>query len=140
MASETAVAKAVPSAAKTTMASATAVASTAASCERNRAGARCRYAEHNGYSRCNYLFAHFSKLLMFGLRWKVSARSLCLCCCDWFAIAPIGMGRQKSEGLPRSDATGLVRLVDQLQSSLAGGNATQSGMDDGLPPAPLLNP
>jgi hypothetical protein len=27
-----------------------------------------------------------------------------------------------------------------LQSSLAGANAAQSGMDDGLPPPPLLNP
>jgi hypothetical protein len=67
-ASETATAKAVTSAAKTTaMASATAVASTAASCERGCAGRRCRYAERDGRSRCNYLFAHFSKLLIFHL-------------------------------------------------------------------------
>jgi hypothetical protein len=66
MASETAVAKAVTSAAKTTaMASATAVASTAASCERGCAGRRCRHAERDGRSRYNYLFAHFSTLLMF---------------------------------------------------------------------------
>jgi hypothetical protein len=65
------VAKAVTSAAKTTaMASAmasSAVASTAASCERGCADRRCRYAEREGRSRCNYLFAHFSKLLMFHL-------------------------------------------------------------------------
>ena len=49
------VAKAVTSAA---MAS-TAVASTAASRERGCADRRCRYAERDGRSRCNYLFAHF---------------------------------------------------------------------------------
>jgi hypothetical protein len=63
------VAKAVTSAAKTAMASAmaaSAVASTA-SCERGCAGRRCRYAERDDRSRCNYLFAHFSKLLIFHL-------------------------------------------------------------------------
>ena len=63
------VAKAVTSAA---MAS-TAVASTAASCKRGCADRRCRYAERDGRSRCNYLFAHFSKLLMFHL---ISVRGL----------------------------------------------------------------
>jgi hypothetical protein len=70
MAAETAVAhcvaKAVTSAAKTT-AMASAMASSAASCERGCADRRCRYAEREGRSRCNYLFAHFSKLLMFHL-------------------------------------------------------------------------
>jgi hypothetical protein len=141
-ASETATAKAVTSAAKTTaMASATAVASTAASCERNRAGARCCDTEPDGSNNCyNHLLAHFSDLLMFGPRWEVSARPLCLCCCDWFAIAPIGKGRQKSAESRAQQRHLLIRLVDQLQSSLAGANAAQSGMDDGLPPPPLLNP
>jgi hypothetical protein len=69
VATETAVAHRVTSAAKTAMASAmaaSAVASTA-SCERGCAGCRCRYAERDDRSRCNYLFAHFSKLLMFDL-------------------------------------------------------------------------
>jgi hypothetical protein len=69
VATETAVAHRVTSAAKTAMASAmaaSAVASTA-SCERGCAGRRCRYAERDDRSRCNYLFAHFSKLLMFDL-------------------------------------------------------------------------
>jgi hypothetical protein len=74
MAAETAVAhcvaKAVTSAAKTTaMASpmASSAVASAASCERGCADRRCRYAEREGRSRCNYLFAHFSKLLMFHL-------------------------------------------------------------------------
>jgi hypothetical protein len=87
MAAETAVAhcvaKAVTSAAKTTaMASAmasSAVAS-AASCERGCADRRCRYAEREGRSRCNYLFAHFSKLLMFHLKCAVWMRF-----CQWTA-------------------------------------------------------
>ena len=65
VATETAVAHRVTSAAKTAMA-ASAVASTA-SCERGCAGCRCRYAERDDRSRCKYLFAHFSKLLMFDL-------------------------------------------------------------------------
>ena len=64
VATETAVAHRVTSAAKTAMASA--VASTD-SCERGCAGCRCRYAERDDRSRCNYLFAHFSKLLIFHL-------------------------------------------------------------------------
>jgi hypothetical protein len=74
MAAETAVAhcvaKAVTSAAKTTaMASpmASSAVASAASCERGCANRRCRHAERDGRSRCNYLFAHFSKLLMFHL-------------------------------------------------------------------------
>jgi hypothetical protein len=70
MASETTTAKTVTSAAKATaMASATTTtASTAAPCERDCTGRCCRrYAEHDGRSCCNHLFAHFSKLLMF--RW-----------------------------------------------------------------------
>jgi hypothetical protein len=66
VAAETAVAHRVTSTAKTAMA-ASAVASTAASCERGCAGRRCRYAERDGRSRCNYLFAYFSKLLIFHL-------------------------------------------------------------------------
>jgi hypothetical protein len=68
VAAETAVAHRVAKAVTSTaMASATAVASTAASCERGCAGRRCCHAERDGRSRCNYLFAHFSKLLMFHL-------------------------------------------------------------------------
>jgi hypothetical protein len=47
-------------------------------------------------SRCNQSFAHFSKLLMFRLISIATTRPLCWCCCDWFAIAPIWRGRQKS--------------------------------------------
>jgi hypothetical protein len=68
VASETATAKAVTS--KTpAMASTTAVASTstAAPCERDCAGRRCRYAEDDGRGCRNHLLAHFSKLLMFRL-------------------------------------------------------------------------
>ena len=65
-ASETATAKAVTSAAKTT---AMATAATTASRERDCAGSRCRYAERDDRSRCNHLFALFSKLLLFRLTW-----------------------------------------------------------------------
>jgi hypothetical protein len=72
MAAETAlahcVAKTVTSAAKTTpMASpmASSAVASAASCERGCANRR--HAKRDGRSRCNYLFAHFSKLLMFHL-------------------------------------------------------------------------
>ena len=40
---------------------------TAASCERDCAGHRCRYAERDGRTCCNQLLTHFSELLMFHL-------------------------------------------------------------------------
>jgi hypothetical protein len=46
------------STAKTTAAS-------AAPCERDCAGHRCRYAERDGRTCCNQLLTHFSELLMF---------------------------------------------------------------------------
>jgi hypothetical protein len=48
------------STAKTTAAS-------AAPCERDCAGHRCRYAERDGRTCCNQLLTHFSELLMFHL-------------------------------------------------------------------------
>jgi hypothetical protein len=69
VATGTAVAHRVTSAAKTAVASAMAASAVAspASCERGCAGRRCRYAERDDRSRRNYLFAHFSKVLMFDL-------------------------------------------------------------------------
>src|SRR4029077_9704511 len=64
--------------------------------ERDCAVRRRPYAKRDGCSRCNQMFAHFSKLLMFRLIWIASTRPLYWCCCDWFAIAPIWNGRQKS--------------------------------------------
>jgi hypothetical protein len=64
VAAETAVAHRVAAVTSAAMTSATAVTS-AASCERDCAGRRCRYAEHDSGSRCNYLLAHLYKLLMF---------------------------------------------------------------------------
>jgi hypothetical protein len=109
VASETAAAKAVTSAAKTTAVSSNTT-TTAAPCERDCAGRRCCYAEHDGRSCCNHLLAHFSKLLMFHLMWVTPTRPLCSRCCDWFAIAPIWKAGKNRDGLPRRNATRLVRF------------------------------
>ncbi|MGO9396787.1 MAG: hypothetical protein ACLP19_02940, partial [Xanthobacteraceae bacterium] len=78
VASETATAKAVTS--KTSaMASTTAMASaatTASSCERC-AGRRCCYAEHDGGSCCNHLFAHFSKTPVVSFNMDSPEHDLC---------------------------------------------------------------
>jgi trimeric autotransporter adhesin len=68
-----------------------------APCERDCAGRRCRYAEHDGRTCCNQLLTHFFKLLMFHLIWITSVRPLCSRCCDWFTIAPIWKDRQNQE-------------------------------------------
>jgi hypothetical protein len=75
------------STAKTTAAS-------AAPCERDCAGHRCRYAERDGRTCCNQLLTHFSELLMFHLIWIASVRPLCSYCWDWFKIAPIWKDRK----------------------------------------------
>jgi hypothetical protein len=78
------------STAKTTAAS-------AAPCERDCGGHRCRYAERDGRTCCNQLLTHFSELLMFHLIWTASVRPLCSYCWDWFTIAPIWKDRQNQE-------------------------------------------
>ena len=78
------------STAKTTAAS-------AAPCERDCAGHRCRYAERDGRTCRNQLLTHFSELLMFHLIWIASVRPLCSYCWDWFTIAPIWKDRQNQE-------------------------------------------
>jgi hypothetical protein len=78
--------------------------------ERDCAVRRRPYAERDG-------FAHFSKLLMFCLIWIASTRPLYCCCCDWFTIAPIWNGRQKS-GWFSTPPRGLVPfLFDQSYNS-----------------------
>ena len=73
---------------------------------------------------------------MFELRWIASARPLCSCCCDWFAIALIWKGR-----LPRRNATRLrPAFFDQLPSSLVGEKSEQDGMDDVPLPATPFDP
>ena len=84
------------STAKTTAAS-------AAPCERDCAGHRCRYAERDGRTCCNQLLTHFSELLMFHFIWIASARPLCSYCWDWFKIAPIWKDRQNQEVVQGSD-------------------------------------
>ena len=42
-----------------------------------------------------------------GTAYGVSARPLCSCCCDWFAIATIGRTSKYQDGRSRSNAAGL---------------------------------
>ena len=72
-------------------------AASAAPCERDCAGHRCRYAERDGRTCCNQLLTHFSELLMFHLIWTASVRPLCSYCWDWFKIAPIWKDRQNQQ-------------------------------------------
>jgi hypothetical protein len=102
------VAKAVTSTAETTAMASSAVASTAASCERDCAGRRCRYAEHDGRSRCNYLFAHFSKLPMFHL--ICGARLICA----------------TVSGLPKRGCTKSLGLAVSARRSFTGDRSSAS--------------
>ena len=65
-ASETGANAVTPTAKTADMAStAKTTANSAAPCERDCAGHRCRYAERDGRTCCNQLLTHFSELLMF---------------------------------------------------------------------------
>lgn len=69
----------------------------------------------------------------------VSARPLCSCCCNWFAIATIGRTDKYQDGLPRANATGLrPAFFEQLHIPLVGEKSGQGGMDDvPLPATPF---